>query len=320
MANTRAQQTTLIGEKITTNGNNENTGERVRDALNPFVTAAAFVDDDNTFTASNTFQDVTIFNKKVRWKKGSNLASASTLVPGTTGNTFLVTGTTTISAIQDGSAGTVIFLEFQGALTLTHSSNLILPNNGQSIVTAAGDRCVFICESSGVWRCWIYQRADGQALQPPPTIKNNIVNSLTFPTASDDSGDGYSVGSKWFAHNASASFEFVCVDASVGAAIWQLQTTISNTEITSGTVVTLSVLTQKNFIYITADLGAGTGFSIDASLAIPPNGAEFWVFYSVTQSSAPVYNGIDTPPTSNIAAGDSVAWVYLGGVYRVLKY
>jgi hypothetical protein len=165
MANTRVQQQTLVDANLPDNSTNLITPEKHREVETESISASAFVDDDNTFTGSNTFQDVTIFNKKVRWKKGSNLASASTLVPGTTGNTFLVTGTTTISAIQDGSAGTVIFLEFQGALTLTHSSNLILPNNGQSIVTAAGDTCVFICESSGVWRCWIYQRADGRALQ-----------------------------------------------------------------------------------------------------------------------------------------------------------
>jgi hypothetical protein len=38
------------------------------------------------------------------------------------------------------------------------------------------------------------------------------------PTATDDDGDGYEVGSRWV--NTSSGEEFVCVDASTGAAVW----------------------------------------------------------------------------------------------------
>jgi len=57
------------------------------------------------------------------------------------------------------------------------------------------------------------------------------------PTANDDSGDGYSVGSRWF--DVSGDKEYVCLDATVGAAVWT-ETTQSGGggSGTSGTTVT----------------------------------------------------------------------------------
>ena len=43
-------------------------------------------------------------------------------------------------------------------------------------------------------------------------------NATTDPTTDDDSGDGYVVGSRWI--NISTDEEFVCVDATVGSAVW----------------------------------------------------------------------------------------------------
>jgi hypothetical protein len=48
-------------------------------------------------------------------------------------------------------------------------------------------------------------------------IKDNLT-ATTAPTAGDDSGDGYAVGSRWV--DVSADKEYVCLDASVGAAVW----------------------------------------------------------------------------------------------------
>lgn len=49
-----------------------------------------------------------------------------------------------------------------------------------------------------------------------PDTKHNI--TTTDPTVNDDSSEGYSVGSRWI--NTASDTEFVCVDASVGAAVW----------------------------------------------------------------------------------------------------
>jgi uncharacterized lipoprotein YehR (DUF1307 family) len=48
-------------------------------------------------------------------------------------------------------------------------------------------------------------------------LKVNL-NASTDPTVDDDSGSGYSVGSRWI--NISTDKEFVCSDASSGAAVW----------------------------------------------------------------------------------------------------
>jgi hypothetical protein len=100
------------------------------------------------------------------WQRGSNIESNSTLsLPATGGGVFLVTGAIGISAISTGSGGRRISLRFAGALTLTHSANLILPG-AVNITTAAGDVADFINDAAqdatgSNWRCVSYQRASG---------------------------------------------------------------------------------------------------------------------------------------------------------------
>lgn len=81
--------------------------------------------------------------------EGVALASASTLILGTDGDFFHVTGSITINAISGTQPR--VYLTFDGALTLTNSSNLIL-NGGVNATTAAGDTFLFINEGGGVWR------------------------------------------------------------------------------------------------------------------------------------------------------------------------
>jgi hypothetical protein len=100
------------------------------------------------------------------WQRGSDIPSNSTLsLPATGGGVFLVTGTIGISAISTGSGGRRISLRFAGALTLTHSANLILPG-AVNITTVAGDVADFINDAAqdatgSNWRCVNYQRASG---------------------------------------------------------------------------------------------------------------------------------------------------------------
>jgi hypothetical protein len=83
--------------------------------------------------------------------KGSDIASGGTITIPSAGSYFVVTGTTTISAINDSWVGRAVVLKFSGALTLTNSSGLILPG-GANITTASGDTGMFVNESAGVWR------------------------------------------------------------------------------------------------------------------------------------------------------------------------
>lgn len=92
--------------------------------------------DTSDFTTSDfksgwTF-DAGIFNETF----GASVASAAAIVP--TGNTFHVTGTTTITSVTATNigAGTIITIIFDGVLTFTNGSNLKLAGN---FVTSALD-------------------------------------------------------------------------------------------------------------------------------------------------------------------------------------
>jgi hypothetical protein len=152
MANTRAQQTTLISANIPDNNEKLVTPAKVREVDNAGVSAYAFVDDDNDFTGVQTHA------KEVRWHKGADLASASTLALGATGNYHHVTGTTTITGLSTKQHGTTMKLYFVAALTLTHSSALVLPNSA-NLNVLAGDIVEFVSEGSGNWRCTNYSPA-----------------------------------------------------------------------------------------------------------------------------------------------------------------
>ena len=95
--------------------------------------------------------------------KGSDIASATSLTLGKDGNLFDVTGTTTITSIGTQGIGSLITLQFDGALTFTHhATDLILPG-GANITTAAGDIATLYEYASADWRCVNYSKASGLA-------------------------------------------------------------------------------------------------------------------------------------------------------------
>ncbi len=81
--------------------------------------------------------------------EGVALSSASTLVLGSDGDYFHVTGTTTIAAIQGTQP--FVFLTFDSALTLTHGNSLIL-KGGVSHPTIAGETLLFVNDGTNVFR------------------------------------------------------------------------------------------------------------------------------------------------------------------------
>lgn len=82
------------------------------------------------------------------------LASAATADLGSANSTFVnITGTVGISAFGTPSGNPLIWVRFDGALTLTHhATSLILPT-GSNISTLSGDVAAFKHEGSGNWRC-----------------------------------------------------------------------------------------------------------------------------------------------------------------------
>lgn len=117
---------------------------------------------------------------KQQCEQGADIASASTIVPLADGNTFDVTGTTTITGISSTYSwnGRIIVLKFDGVLSITHnSSSMVLPGS-TNITTAAGDTAVFKQEVSGQWRCINYQYRNGGVVNG-----GMEVNGLDFTTA-----------------------------------------------------------------------------------------------------------------------------------------
>jgi hypothetical protein len=109
----------------------------------------------------------------------ADIASAATTDIGVQNTSFLrVTGTTTITSFGTSYRGPR-FLTFEGAVTLTHSSTLVLPGNA-NITTAAGDSLIVIpgatLGTADKWVVMAYQKNQNPASS---TFTSVTTNSLT---------------------------------------------------------------------------------------------------------------------------------------------
>jgi len=119
-------------------------------------TFAATLLDDATAAAARLTLD---------FVKGADVASATALTLGADGNSFDVTGTTTVTSINTWNIGDIAHVRSTGVMKWTHhATNLILPN-GEDITTTAGDELEFLEYASGTWRCINYQPAIGTTLR-----------------------------------------------------------------------------------------------------------------------------------------------------------
>ena len=201
-------------------------------------------------------------------KEGAALASATSLdLDAMTGNTGHVTGTTTIATLTlaNGSYRTLIF---DGALTLTHSSNLILPGSAD-ITTVAGDSLIAFGEGSGVTRVIQYNRASGKALIEPAEILVAVGDEttaittgtakLTFRMPFAMTLDALPRASLTTA--SSSGLVTVNIKES-GTTIFSTKVTIDQSELTSETAATPAVLSDTSLAdnaVITIDIdGSGT--------------------------------------------------------------
>ncbi|MCZ4330782.1 hypothetical protein [Castellaniella denitrificans] len=98
--------------------------------------------------------------------KGADVASAATIAFPIEGSLFDVTGTTTITGISGAFPGRMVLVRFIDALTLTNGTNLILPG-GADITTQTGDFAAFVCLDGTKWQCWLYPRAQNDAILRP---------------------------------------------------------------------------------------------------------------------------------------------------------
>lgn len=107
------------------------------------------------------------------WLKGADVASAATVALGTDGNLFDITGTTEITSITILAAGTVVMLQFDGALKVTDGGNLLLQGD---FYTAAGSALVLVSDGTN----WIeLSRSHGAA----NSGSNDVGGDVAMPSA-----------------------------------------------------------------------------------------------------------------------------------------
>lgn len=102
------------------------------------------------------------FSAQVDFAMAGAVSSASTInLAATTGNTVIITGTTTITSLgtpsQAGITRTCIFTD---ALVLTHSAGMVL-FGAANITTVAGDRATFVSTSTSSWELLGFFRQAG---------------------------------------------------------------------------------------------------------------------------------------------------------------
>jgi hypothetical protein len=112
----------------------------------------------------------------------ATLASATTTDLGSVPQAYkVVSGTTTITSFgSSATIGTVHFVKFSGALTLTYnSSSLILPGATDK-ATAAGDILTAVYLGSSNWQVLSYNPADGTAVTNPARDLGDVWYSFRY--------------------------------------------------------------------------------------------------------------------------------------------
>lgn len=106
------------------------------------------------------------------------IASATTTdLCSKTASSLSVTGVTTITGFASAcQIGQTKFLRFAGALTLTHSASLFLPNGASNVTTAANDNALAVYLGSGNWVIASYTKADGSSL----SANANLTAAVSF--------------------------------------------------------------------------------------------------------------------------------------------
>ena len=97
----------------------------------------------------------------IQMQKGGDIASASPTVIDTDGDYFICTGTTGFSAFTV-AADRHFFLEFSGALIMTHGAGTLDLPGGANITTAASDVGEFVSTAADTVTCVNYTKATGK--------------------------------------------------------------------------------------------------------------------------------------------------------------
>ena len=222
--------------------------------------------------------------RKYTRNKGADIASASTTDLSTaTGDYVDITGTTTITSFGTVSVGMRFILQFDNALTLTHSSALVLPG-AANITTAAGDHAVIESLGSGNWVCVAYTRASSL---PAKAGANSDITSLTACTSITASTVTVAASDLVYVQDASDSNNLKVVTASSVAALAGKPVSATATKTASET--------------IGAGWNAVTGLS--ASITPSSTSSKVLVMVSVSGSSSGSASGIRVTRGGSVISG-----------------
>lgn len=140
---------------------------------------------------------------------------------------------------------------------------LILAETTTPLSPAVSHRALWVDANKVLW--W-----KSSAGLDSPLAALNKWDATVAPTANEDSGDGYGVGSRWI--DVTANKEYVCLDATLTAAVWT-ETTQSGG---AGSLTGVSIKKETTGTTI----GTTSTDIVGATLTIVPTVVETWVVYA----------------------------------------
>lgn len=138
----------------------------------------------------------------VEGRKGTDIASASSLTLPSDGDYFDVTGTTGITALSTRGEGAIVTLHFDSTPMLTHNASSLILQDGKDYVSKAGDELTFRSLGSGNW-AEIGRKTNqefGRLFTGPSSVGSGstLSHSGTVTTAGSGAGDANVSGVKFY--------------------------------------------------------------------------------------------------------------------------
>jgi len=109
------------------------------------------------------------------------LASGSIVNVGFAGSAnILITGTANVFGFDNIAEGTLRWVGFAGALTMTHSATSFVLPGAANISTMAGDVALFKSLGGGNWKCLVYQRISGTSAHPASATRDGYLSAADW--------------------------------------------------------------------------------------------------------------------------------------------
>jgi hypothetical protein len=251
---------------------------------------------------------------------GDTIASASTTDLGSKSAHYLeVTGTTTITAFGTIKAGTVKFLRFSGALTLTHNATSLILTTGANVITVAGDMAIAVSEGSGNWRVTFIRGtaalARGVDLATAATLNLDSVDAPSVDLTGTTTVTAVTLTSRrWRICRADGAF-LLTAGASL---IINGSTSVNYTTVAGDLLLfqgygsgVVRVWVLNTLIASQAEMEAGSSTAVAVSPGrqhFHPSAAKFWILYNGSTNAINASYNTDSPLTDN-GAGDQTVGI-----------